>query len=259
MSASSFALAFAAAHETYRKQCEGAAQFLYAYFAVRALATRNEAVLASLNRAARYWTTSDFALLSAGIIELGKIFDRRRDGHNVYYVLDYAADNIGVFSKEAFAERRRGGAEIAPDRLNESIEEAFEPTRDDFRAIRTIIDEQRSIYNDRYKPLRDEFFAHTPKILETSLQERLDDTGVDELQRMVSLLVALSDALRDTFCHGAKLILRPHEHSVVALLDDPANYSSIMARTVRDTERVLYQLADLPEPSHTRVVTERHR
>src|SRR6476646_4049572 len=91
--------------EIFRREAEAAAQFLYGWQAVDALAADHPKVLKRLNTAPLFWNTVQGAMQKATIVALGRIFDVG-SAHTVATLLRSAGD-IGIFSKQELGRRKR--------------------------------------------------------------------------------------------------------------------------------------------------------
>jgi hypothetical protein len=80
------------------------------------------------------------------------------------------------------------------------VADAYEPTVDDFRKIRTLVRNQRRVYETNYRELRHHWFAHKvvsdPSVL-------FAKTNIGELKRLLALLISLYRQLWALFFHGS--------------------------------------------------------
>jgi hypothetical protein len=73
----------------------------------------------------------------------------------------------------------------------------------------------RGIYEQRYAPLRHRFYAHREKGLE--LGQLLVGTTIEEIERMLTFLGSVYEALWQLYVNGQELTLMPEPHSVLAM------------------------------------------
>ncbi len=96
--------------EVFRTEAEAGVQFFYGWLTVHAVAGADKGVLRALNAAPLFWNTILGALQTASLIALGRVFDQDPSTHNINKLLKTAQSNLGIFSKEALAERKRQGS-----------------------------------------------------------------------------------------------------------------------------------------------------
>src|SRR5208337_4560616 len=118
--------------EVFRKEAEAGIQFLYAYFAVHAVAADHKSVYNLLNRAPLFWNTAPGALQTAAFMALGRVFDHNSP-HNLSVLLRMAQEHVEIFSKEALRRRKQGTNPDRPNWLDNYMKDVYEPTTKDFR------------------------------------------------------------------------------------------------------------------------------
>ena len=203
--------------ETFRTEAEAAAQFLYASLAVNALASTHDGILKRLNTAPLFWNTIQGSLQKSAFIALGRIFDNNSP-HNVARLLSRAQE-VGIFSKDELARRKQGEAQTRPEWLDDYLSGAYETTSQDIRRLRKEVNKWRKVYEEKYKPLRDRYYAHRDlKSEQDELQTLISSTRVDELERMCIFLISLHDALWEAYENGREPIVAQKTHSVLEML-----------------------------------------
>src|SRR5208282_2601524 len=139
MSMKSQDLMFVHELEVFRKEAEASIQFLYAFFAVHAVAADHESVHKLLNQAPLFWNTSLGALQTAAFVALGRVFDQT-SRHNVDVLIRKAQQHPEIFSKTALARRKQGTNPTPPEWLDNFLSNVYEPTPQDFRRLRAHVD-----------------------------------------------------------------------------------------------------------------------
>ena len=201
--------------EVFASEVEEAIQCFYAEQTIHNVARDNTNVHHALNRNAAFWKITSRALQSNALIVLGRIFDKNSQTHGVRRLLELAASHPDIFSKVALEKRKRTHA---GDRTDEFMRTVHVPTRRDFARLQEHVDKQRALYNGQYKALRDKFFAH---------KERIDTTAafagasIPRLERLLTFLDRLQDALWHLFWNGVKPVLRPARYSSRSILKLP--------------------------------------
>jgi hypothetical protein len=210
-------MSFSGELEIFRREANQAAQFLYAWLTLNALAGEHCKVLDRLNDAPLFWNTTIFSLQKSAIVALGRIFQKNTP-HNVARLLTLAED-VNIFSKEALAQRKQGNSPTRPEWINHYVADKYEPTPADIRGLKKQVEVWRGVYEARYKPLRDKGYAHREYPTNTDAwQDLIARTEVDELERMCTFLVALHDAFEELYLNGRKPVVEQREHSVLRML-----------------------------------------
>jgi hypothetical protein len=234
--------------EIFRTEAESAAQFLYAYLAIHATAADKRAVFDLLNTAALFWNTNLGALQTATFIVLGRMFDQNSN-HNIDRLLGFAQKNPGIFSKVALAIRKQGQSATPPDWLNDYLATSYVPKKSDFRRLRTLVKKHRKIYEARYRDIRHQWFAHKELADPATIGALFAKTNTRELQRLVTFLGSLYDALCELFVNGRKPVLRPRRYSVKEMRTRPTPErmaNKIQERITLETARFLQTTANNP-------------
>lgn len=198
--------------ETFRKESEEASQFFYAYLAMHEVARHNRPVFSYLNKNALFWNTVAGALQISALIALHRIFNHR-SRHNVDSLLRVAEANICIFSKRALGRRKQGNHQKQPEWLNGYLRDAYEPTQEDFRRIRTHVEKYKKLYECNYAGLRNKVYAHAVASDPSEIQTLVAKTNVREMKRMFVFLLKLYEALWQSYFNGHKPVLRALPYS----------------------------------------------
>lgn len=189
-----------------------------------------------LNNAPLFWNTILASLQESAIIALGRIFDNGSP-HNVGSLLTKAED-LGIFSKDALGRRKQGTSATPPDWLENYLTQAYEPSAQDIRKLRSEARKWRRVYETNYKPLRDEVYAHLefPNDAE-ELHAAIASTRVKELEQMCTFLISLQDALWELYENGREPIIARSAFSVLEMLSATNGGRSVpelIVKQVRD-------------------------
>lgn len=233
---------FARDLELFRTEAESAIQFFYAWDATHAVAAGNMKVRRLLNEAPLYWNTSLGALQAATLVALGRIFDPDPNNHSVTRLLSIAHSNLGMFSKESLAERKRAQSPDADKWLPEYLASVYVPTDGDFRRLKRHVAVRRKIYEQKYRPLRHKVYAHRAVSTRDEVADLFAKTKIRELQQLLIFLRRLHEALWQLYFNGRKPVLRPSRYSVQRMLDKPspyANRASLQERLVHEVRTFL--------------------
>ncbi|MPZ37176.1 MAG: hypothetical protein GEU95_03785 [Rhizobiales bacterium] len=118
----------------------------------------------------------------------------------------------------------------------------YEPKPADFRRLRNYVSTHRKIYADKYRPLRHQVFAHKGLSDAAAVSALFARTNIREMQRMLTFLMSLYDALWQLFFNGHRPVLRPRKYSVArmrARAMKDAKGGHVHERLVYEAERYL--------------------
>ena len=234
------AVEFESELQVFRREAESAVQFFYAWRTVNEVAAKNEAVVATLNKAPLFWNTTLGALQTSAFIALGRVFDQEQDTHNVDRVLRIAQRNPEIFSLEALAERKRRLSPNSHEWIAEYLETAYVPTPDDFRRLRKHVAARRKLYTDNFRPLRHKVFAHKQMFKQDEAHALFANAKIKDLQQLLVFLRRLHEALWELLFNGRKPVLRPARYSVSQMRAQPRQHGrSLQERLTHETEAFL--------------------
>jgi hypothetical protein len=233
--------------DVFGAEAEAAARFFYTWHAMHAVLSDDKSVLDVLNETSSFWQTVLHALLTASMITVGRIFDQDQSHskHNIDRLLRSAQTNLGIFSKEALAQRKRRLSPDADAWLTNYLQRVYVPTDKDFRRLRRYVAVRRKIYESKYRPIRHRVFAHKGISEQADIDTLFAKTKNRELQQLIVFLNRLHDALWDLLNNGRKPNLRPARYSVKRMRQRPSPlYSrhSVQEDAVREVERFLKSL-----------------
>ncbi len=208
--------------ELFRTEAEGALQFFYVWDAVHAVAAKDRSIVRLLNEAPLFWNTSLGALQTSTFVALGRLFDSDPKNHSVTRLILTAHSNLELFSKESLAERKRAQSPDADKWLPDYLKTVYVPTGDDFRRLKRHVAQRRKIYEEKYRPLRHQVFAHRNTSSTAEIAGLYAKTNIRELQQLLVFLRRLHETLWQLYFNGHKPLLRPARYSVQRMLDQPS-------------------------------------
>lgn len=232
--------------EVFRVESDAAVQFFYAWQTVNAVASSERSVHRALNKAPLFWNTSLGALQAATLVTLGRVFDPNPANHSVTRLLTLAHGSLGIFSKEALAERKRELSTNADEWLDEYLKSVYVPTGDDFRKLKRYVAVRRRIYEENYRPLRHKLFAHRSAADRTEIAALFAKTNIRELQLLLVFLRRLHEALWQLFNNGNKPTLRPARYSVNKMREQPSpehRQLQLQEQLTHETEQLVRSLS----------------
>lgn len=242
---SNAALEFKRELEIFRTESDAAVQFLYAWQTVNAVAGTDSSVHSALNKAPLFWNTNLGALQAATLLTLGRMFDPDPDNHSITRLLGLAHRNLQLFSKEALAERKRELSPNADEWLPEYLNGVYVPSSDDFRKLKKYVATRRRTYEENYRPLRHQYFAHRSASESSDVAALFAKTNIRELQQLLTFLRRLHEALWQLFNNGHKPTLRPARYSVNRMRELPSpspRQAALQERIIHETEQLVRSL-----------------
>ena len=226
--------------EILRTEAESAAQYLYAYLAIHEVAAQHTEVENLLNTALLFWNTTLGALQTSAFIALGRVFDDDKGSHGVARLLRLAIASPQIFTRDALAARKQGNRPTKPEWLDGFMSTTYEPLPSDFEFLQQKVSENKAVYEEKYKPIRNKVFAHKDIKGNAKVHALFAQTNISELQTVTLFLQSLHNALRELFDDGFKPVLREHPHTVADMISKPIPPD----RQVPPHEKIAHQAAE---------------
>jgi hypothetical protein len=205
--------------ENFRREASEAASFYWVPRTINLMA-RDRAVLRTLNQAPLFWGIAEGGCRDALIVALGRIFDQGSP-HNVDALLGSAASQPQIFAKAALEERKRRSGFTNPEDLRVYMAQVYEPTPEDFRALRRSIAEHRRLYETHVREIRHQYIAHREVVTPEAVGDLFSRAQLVEIERIVAFLPALHLALQELYQNGNAPELRPQALSIEEVLATP--------------------------------------
>lgn len=226
--------------ELFRTEGQSALQFFYAWDATHAVAAKDKSVVRLLNQAPLFWNTVLGALQTSTLVALGRVFDPDTNNYSVTRLLAFAHAHLDIFSKDALAARKRKLSANADEWLPEYLKTAHVPTSDDFRRLKRQLSLRRKIYEQNYRPLRHQVFAHRGVATRAEVADLFANTNLRELRQLLVFLDRLYEALWQLYHNGHKPALRPARFSVDRILEQPSpnvKHGKLQERLVHEAKQ----------------------
>lgn len=223
--------------EVFRREADEAVQHLYGYLTMHAVPGDHKAVPALYNSNPLFWLTALRALQTSAFMVLGRIFSQESE-HNLDKLLRIAEEDQHIFSRESLARRK---SEIAGLNVQEYLQGKFFPGTADFRGFRREVKDWRRIYENNYRAVRNQIFAHAEVSKPEDVHALFAKTNIQELEVLVTDLVGLHTRLQDMLQNGLAPTLKRGNSSVQSIrkLAPAEARRSLQGRVVVDTERAL--------------------
>lgn len=157
-------------------------------------------------------------------ITLGRLFDANSDALSLHTFLNECESNLDQFSRASLKRRRIKMFGNEPDWLDAYVKEKYEPTREDFRAIKRAARPHKKKYESIYRDIRNKVIAHKELATLDGHDGLYARTQVRDLEAALLFLNQVTTVVRELLQNG-RLIALPtpkvqYEREVVA---DAAN------------------------------------
>lgn len=232
--------------EQVRVDSDACVQFLYAWVAFQAAASKSSQARQKINENALYWNTVLGALQTSLFIALGRLFDQDKKSHGLHKLLKIAIQQRQIFSRSALA-RRKTKESPGAAWIKAYAAAAHEPTLGDLQKLQRYVMTKRSLYARTYAPIRNKVFAHSGLGSLQKVDALFSRTNLGELQRLVLWLREVHDVLWQLYFNGRVYKIRRQVWTVGALLRraNRASQNVVLAlpqQVVREATKVVSSL-----------------
>jgi hypothetical protein len=186
----------------FRKEVILASKFLYTELAIKDIANKNKRVLTALNYTPTFWNTTLGALQNSTFITLGRIFDN--NGKNsINTLLKVVKNNKNIFTKESFKNRwiKDRDRKQIDHWLPEYLKKVYIPTDKNLLDLSSFIEEQKKVYKQLYRPIRDQF-GHKIYNKNEEVKVLFDKIQVKDLEKFCVKLYGIHEALWQLYYNG---------------------------------------------------------
>ncbi|MGJ5814471.1 hypothetical protein [Paludibaculum fermentans] len=148
-------------YEIIRNDVNAAMVSCYTHRTITLIVASDSDLAMRVNRHPDFWRITSFSLQNSLFIVLARILDSDPRLHSIYQVLNATTAHPEFFSKAALRARKLAvpGTEPNPPWLDEYVENAWEPTVRDLRALRKALGPHKTKFEEIYKPIRNQI-AH---------------------------------------------------------------------------------------------------
>jgi hypothetical protein len=154
-----------------------------------------------MRRTPQFWNVSKASLQQSTFIVLGRIFDQRSP-YNIDKLLGLGQRNIHIFSIDSLAKRK------SLDPSHEYFRNVYTPTINDFRQFRKKVKGHRSIYNSKYRPIRDKLFAHKIIAESNEIDSLFSKTKIREMEKLLTFTWSVYNDLLQLYYNGRRPAFR---------------------------------------------------
>jgi len=206
-------------YELIRQEVEIAIECFYTWLEINKLASANEEIYKALNKSPTFWNINLYGLQCSFFIVLGRIFDDGHDAHSIHKFIASCLANPQFFSKEALAKRKQGGGQ-KPEWLDEYIEKAHEPSKQELRNLKSALSNQRKKFDETYKNIRNYIFAHRVAKEAETVSELFGKTKISDIEDMLYFLYDLLEVIWQLYHNGRAPVLGEGKYDYKVRISD---------------------------------------
>ena len=220
-------------YDIIRNDVNAAMVSCYTHRAINAAAVADRKIYQRLNRHPDFWRVTSFSLQNSLFIVLARILDSAPNLHSIYQVLNATTAHPEFFSKAALRARKLSipGTEPNPAWLDGYVQNAWEPTVQDLRALKKALAPHKRKFDDIYKPIRDQI-AHIIFKDEQSIASLYVRTLKADIDEILCFLHSLIRAIWEIGYNAAE----PNFDG------DNYGYATRVAEVTKQTEELLCEL-----------------
>ena len=198
----------------FREELSTAAHAFFLWKGINNCAAEDEEIHRGLNEQALSWNTITHSLQTTFFIALGRLFDTDGEAFSVHMLLRNCIDNLGQFGKDALRARKMestNGKE--PDWLKKYIDQAYAPSVKDFQRLRGELSKRQKEYEQIYRPIRNEVFAHRDAASLDNVDGLFGETRVDDIEELLSFLYQIQQVVFQLLWNGELREIGDFEYS----------------------------------------------
>ncbi|MEX2263004.1 MAG: hypothetical protein WD696_13695 [Bryobacteraceae bacterium] len=205
----------------------------YTHRTINRIAASDRKIAQKLNRTPDFWRITSFSLHSTLFIVLARLLEHDDKVHSVHQLLNATIGHPEFFSKQALRARKLSnpGTEPNPPWLDEYVQNAWEPSTLDLRALKKALAPHKAKFDDIYRPIRHQI-AHTIFKDEHSISALYSKTLKTDIDEILCFLYNLIGAIWEIGFNA-----RPPD-----LNGDKHGYAQRVAEISKDTETLLRSL-----------------
>jgi hypothetical protein len=197
------------------RDARASAVFVYTELTIHQQASLDRTLFDTINRHAGFWNVIFGSLQSSGIIALGRMYDDDAQTLSLPKLLEYAETYSGIFSHSAFQTRKINSG-MSPAMAAGMVENEppfqladLKPLRDEFNAMKKIWDEE-------FKQIRHEVFAHAGRLTQREIEELFSKTLVEKLENLTVFPLRLTNLLWELYTNARPI----HPYPVATRIPD---------------------------------------
>jgi hypothetical protein len=189
----------------FREEFATAAHAFFLWKGINNCAAGDREIYRGINEQALSWNTITHSLQTTFFIALGRLFDTDEDAFSVHSYLRSCIDNIDQFSDAELRKRKISGNNgRVPEWLDEYMKDAYVPTANDFQRLRGDLSKRQKQYEEIYRPIRNQIFAHKDADSMETVESLFGKTRIDQIEELLSFLYQIQEVVWQLLMNGRK-------------------------------------------------------
>jgi hypothetical protein len=190
-------------NQHFREEFAAAAHAFFLWKGINNCAAQDRAIHRGLNEQALSWNIITHSLQTTFFIALGRLFDTARDAFSAHAFLRGCLENIEQFGRDALRARKislSGGTE--PNWLEEYMEDAYAPSANDFQRLRSELSKRQAQYQQIYRPIRNQIFAHRDSTTMENVDTLFGKTRINQIEELLWFLYQVQEVVGQLLYSG---------------------------------------------------------
>lgn len=190
-------------HSLFSNELKTASWSFFVWKGINKVAVSDRIVHDVLNKNALSWVTISHSLQCTFFITLGRLFDIDGRVFSVHAFLRACMNNIDQFSREALKARKKSLCQNgAPSRLEEYVQAAYVPSKEDFQFLRDETSKKHKEYEEIYRPIRNKVIAHTEMQTVDNVHILFGKTTMEQVEGFLVFLHQIKMIVFDLLYNG---------------------------------------------------------
>ena len=165
-----------------RKETETSLRVLYALLQFRLFVTRQEDV-DKININPYFWKIFEVSLRTNLFIGIRRLYEVNNGTFNFQKFIEQCIENKEKFSRKSLRERKLQGSENASEWIDSYMEDTYEPTEKDFKALSKIVRHDSKKMKGIYTEAASKIYAHAIHLDDASMADISDRLKFDEIEK----------------------------------------------------------------------------
>jgi hypothetical protein len=174
---------------------------------INVTASKDKEVGAVLNSTPSTWDTIMHSLQTTMFILLGRVFDIDDEAFSIHKFVKYCSEHVEEFSWAALRQRKMNGLEKPPQWIEEYLNSAHYPQKEELLRLRGEVSKRCKIYEEKYKPIRHKLMAHKDFASIGRTDTLFAVTNIKELEEIVSFCNQIKLAIFEQYYNGRQIDL----------------------------------------------------
>lgn len=190
-------------NQHFREEFAAAAHAFFLWKGINNCAAQDQAIHRGLNEQALLWNIITHSLQTTFFIALGRLFDTDGEAFSAHAFLRGCIASIEQFGVDALRARKissAGGKE--PDWLEKYMKDVYVPSLSDFQKLRGELSKRQAQYEEIYRPIRNQIFAHRDAKTMENVEALFGKTRIDQIEELLWFLYQIQQIVNQLLYNG---------------------------------------------------------